>query len=101
MLRVCVFILLLAYLLRQMRTEFTDEERALQTDQHDLRYWPEKTQHNAVRKMIPLLGYLARGYDEVAGVDGAIGTEMVELPGVLTPEEWDPKRLVLRCCYVS
>lgn len=78
-----------------MRKEFTDEDRALTTDQTDLRYWPEETQHQAVRKLIPKLGYLARGFDDVAVVDGPIGTEMVTLPGVLTPLEWDPKRLVL------
>lgn len=77
-----------------MRKEFTDEDRRLTTDDTDMRYWPEETQHQAVRKMIPMLGYLARGYDEVAVVDGAIGTEMVTLPGVLTPSEWDPKRSV-------
>lgn len=78
-----------------MRKEFTDEDRRLTTDDTDMRYWPEETQHQAVRKMIPMLGYLARGYDEVAVVDGAIGTEMVTLPGVLTPSEWDPQRSVL------
>ncbi|CAM9248048.1 unnamed protein product [Ectocarpus fasciculatus] len=75
-----------------MKTEFTDEDRRLATDQTDLRYWPNETQAHVVRRMIPQLGYLARGYDEPATLDGPIGTNMVTLPGVLTPLQWDPKR---------
>lgn len=87
----------------KMRREFTDEERATHTDQTDLRYWPEETQHQYVRKLIPQLGHLARGFDEVAVVEGAIGTEMVTLPGVLSPLEWDPQRWAtcLYCCMAS
>lgn len=42
--------------------------------------------------MIPKLGRLARGFQEVAHVEGPIGTVLVDLPGILGPEEWDPKR---------
>jgi len=79
----------------QMKTEFTDEDRRLATDQTDLRYWPHDTHAHNVRKLIPQLGYLARGYDEPATLDGPIGTNMVTLPGVLTPLQWDPKRWVV------
>lgn len=79
----------------QMKTEFTDEDRRLATDQTDLRYWPHDTHAHNVRKLIPQLGYLARGYDEPATLDGPIGTNMVTLPGVLTPMQWDPKRWVV------
>eukprot|EP00752_Nemacystus_decipiens_P003968 g3634.t1 len=75
-----------------MKTEFTDEDRRLATDQTDLRYWPHETHAHTVRRMIPQLGYLARGFDEPATLDGPIGTSMVSLPGVLTPLQWDPKR---------
>ncbi|CAM9763675.1 unnamed protein product [Pylaiella littoralis] len=75
-----------------MKTEFTDEDRRLATDQTDLRYWPHETQAHVVRKLIPQLGYLGRGFDEPATLDGPIGTNMVTLPGVLTPLQWDPKR---------
>lgn len=74
-----------------MREEFTDEERAAMKDETDLRYWPEETQHAAARKMIPLLGHLARGSQEVAQVDGPVGTEMATLPGVVKLDEWDYK----------
>lgn len=77
-----------------MKTEFTDEDRRLATDQTDLRYWPHDTHAHNVRRMIPQLGYLARGFDEPATLDGPIGTNMVSLPGVLTPLQWDPKRSV-------
>lgn len=83
-----------------MKTEFTDEDRRLATDQTDLRYWPHETHAHTVRRMIPKLGYLGRGFDEPATLDGPIGTNMVTLPGVLTPLQWDPKRLVGGGCVV-
>ena len=80
---------------RKMKQEFTDEERAAFSNDADLRYWPKETQHPAVRKMIPLLGHLARGSQEVAQLDGPVGTEMVTLPGVLQPGEWEITRCEL------
>lgn len=60
----------------------------------DLRYWPTENHHIEARKQIALLGHLARGYEEVAVVDGPVGTNMVTLPGLIKPSEWDPKRCV-------
>lgn len=43
----------------------------------------------------PLSGTMRRcGRFQVLDLEGPIGTKLVELPGVLSPEQWDPKRWV-------
>lgn len=58
----------------------------------DLRYWPEHTQHIVASEQIVQLGHLAQGFPDVAVVDGPLGTNMVALPGRISPTEFDPKR---------
>lgn len=69
-----------------------DDMPPMPGDPGDFKDWPLESHHRAARKLIPQLGRLSMGHEEPVEPDGPMGAPSVAMPGVLLPEEFDPKR---------